>query len=290
MNRIDNKSIDCIITDLPYGQTSRNKWDSVIPFEPLWEQYERVIKDNGAIILFANGMFTADLMHSNRKLWRYNLIWEKTQPTGFLNAKKMPLRSHEDICIFYKKPPTYNPQKTTGHTRKVSKAEHKVNCKQSLDYGESGLTTYDSTERYPKSVWTFAKDIQKCAIHPTQKPVALIEELIKTYTNEGELVLDSCAGSMTTAVATINTNRNYICIEKDKEIFEVGKKRVEKRLMEYKKIYYEEREAEMKKEYEAFILTESGKEWKKGWQEQMGSDSCGDFGDYLYDFYPEMLQ
>lgn len=129
MKKIDDKSVDTIITDLPYGQTSRNKWDSVIPFEPLWEQYERVIKDNGTIILFANGMFTADLMHSNRKLWKYNLIWQKTQPTGFLNAKKMPLRSHEDICIFYKKPPTYNPQMTDGHERKVSKAAHHVNAK-----------------------------------------------------------------------------------------------------------------------------------------------------------------
>lgn len=262
---IEDNSIDLICTDLPYGQTSRNKWDFVIPMNDyvtmgnkviyekdvwkvcvekgkspqegldwfhknkesgLWTHYERIIKDNGAIILFANGMFTADLMQSNRKLWRYNLIWEKTQPTGFYNAKKMPLRSHEDICIFYKKPPTYNPQKTTGHVRKVSKAEHKVNCKQSTDYGVSGLTTYDSTERYPKSVWTFAKDIQKSSLHPTQKPVALIEYLIKTYTNEGELVLDSCGGSMTTAIAAINTNRNYICFEKNREIYDVGKNRV----------------------------------------------------------------
>ena len=210
MKKIDDKSIDTIITDLPYGQTSRNKWDSVIPFKPLWEQYERIIKDNGAIILFANGMFTADLMQSNRKLWKYNLIWEKTQPTGFLNAKKMPLRSHEDICIFYKKLPTYNPQKTTGHPRKVSKAEHKTNCKETTDYGEHGLTTYDSTERYPKSVWTFAKDIQKSALHPTQKPVSLIEELIKTYTNPGDLVLDSCAGSCTTAVAALNVRGHEV--------------------------------------------------------------------------------
>lgn len=144
----------------------------------------------------------------------------------------MPLRSHEDICIFYKKPPTYNPQMTTGHVRKVSKAEHKVNCKQSLDYGETGLTTYDSTERYPKSVWTFAKDIQKSAIHPTQKPVALIEELLKTYTNPGDLALDNTAGSMTLAIAALNTGRNYICIEKDKEIFDVGKNRVEEHLKE----------------------------------------------------------
>lgn len=226
MKDISDKSIDCIITDLPYGQTSRNQWDSIIPFEPLWKQYNRVIKDNGAIILFGNGMFTAELMISNREMWRYNLIWEKTQPTGFLNAKKMPLRNHEDICIFYKKLPTYNPQKTAGHIRKVSKAEHKKGCKKTTDYGEHGLSTYDSTERYPKSIWTFAKDIQKSALHPTQKPVKLIEELIKTYTNEGEVVLDSCAGSMTTAIAALNTNRKVICIEKDKEIFEIGKNRV----------------------------------------------------------------
>ncbi len=138
----------------------------------------------------------------------------------------MPLRTHEDICVFYKKQPTYNPQKTTGHQRKVSKSEYKLNCKQSTNYGKSKLTTYDSTERYPKSVWTFAKDIQKSSIHPTQKPVALIECLIRTYTNPGELVLDSCAGSMTTAIAAINTDRNYICIEKDKNIFDAGKKRV----------------------------------------------------------------
>lgn len=230
MKRIDDKSIDLICTDLPYGQTARNKWDSVIPFEPLWTQYERIIKDNGAIILFANGMFTADLMQSNRKLWKYNLIWQKTQPTGFYNAKKMPLRSHEDICVFYKKPPTYNPQKTTGHKRKVSKAEHKITCKQSLDYGVGGLTTYDSTERYPKSVWTFAKDIQKSALHPTQKPVALIEKIIKTYTNAGDTVLDSCAGSMTLAIAAINTERNYICFEKDREIFDIGSQRVKEYL------------------------------------------------------------
>lgn len=230
MKDIPDKSVDAIITDLPYGQTARNKWDSVIPFEPLWKQYKRVVKDNGAIILFANGMFTAELMISNKNMWRYNLIWEKTQPTGFLNAKKMPLRNHEDICIFYKKLPTYNPQKTTGHSRKVSKAEHKVNCKSTTDYGEHGLITYDSTERYPKSIWKFAKDVQKSALHPTQKPVALIEDLIKTYTDEGDIVLDSCAGSMTTGIAAINTNRKVICIEKDKDIFQVGRNRFEEHL------------------------------------------------------------
>ena len=209
------------------SQTARNKWDSIIPFEPLWNEYERITKDNAAIILFGNGMFTADLMQSNRKLWRYNLIWHKTQPTGFLNAKKMPLRAHEDICVFYKKLPTYNPQMTTGHVRKVSKASHHVNAKETLNYREYSVVDYDSTERYPTSVMTFSKDTQKEKYHSTQKPVALIEYLIKTYTNPGDLVLDSCAGSMTLAIAAINTERNYICIENDPEIFEIGKKRVE---------------------------------------------------------------
>lgn len=209
------------------SQTARNKWDSVIPFEPLWNEYERITKDNAAIILFGNGMFTADLMQSNRKLLRYNLIWHKTQPTGFLNAKKMPLRAHEDICVFYKNLPTYNPQMTTGHVRKVSKAEHHVNAKETLNYGEYNVVDYDSTERYPTSVMTFSKDTQKEKYHSTQKPVALIEYLIKTYTNPRDLVLDSCAGSMTLAVGAMNTERDYICIEKDPEIFEVGKKRVE---------------------------------------------------------------
>lgn len=226
MGDIPDKSVDCIITDLPYQQTSRNAWDQIIPFEPLWEQYKRITKDNAAIILFANGMFTAELMMSNKSMWRYNIIWEKTQPTGFLNAKKMPLRNHEDICIFYKKLPTYNPQKTTGHTRKVSKAEYKVGCKSTTDYGEHGLTTYDSTERYPKSVWKFAKDTQKSSLHPTQKSLALIEELVKTYTNEGNLVLDSCMGSNTTGLACKNLDRRYIGIEKDEDIFKVAVERV----------------------------------------------------------------
>lgn len=228
MKDIQNKSINLICTDLPYGQTARNRWDVVIPFEPLWKQYERIIKDNGAIILFGNGMFTADLMQSNRKLWKYNLIWQKTQPTGFYNAKKMPLRSHEDICVFYKKPPTYNPQKTTGHERKVSKAEHKINCKQSTDYGIAGLTTYDSTERYPKSIWTFAKDIQKSALHPTQKPVALIEEIIKTFTNTGDTVLDSCMGSGSTGVACLHTGREFVGMEKDTKYFAMSCERIAK--------------------------------------------------------------
>lgn len=224
MKDIPDKSIDLILTDLPYGVTARNKWDVVIPFDRLWKEYNRIIKDNGAIILFAQGMFTADLMKSNPKMWRYNLIWQKTQPTGFLNANRMPLRTHEDICVFYKKLPTYNPRKTTGHPRKTSKR----GSASSLNYQETGANAYDATERFPTSVWTFKKDIQKSALHPTQKPVALLKELILTYTNEGDTVLDSCMGSGSTGIACIETERNFIGIENDKQYFNIAAKRLEK--------------------------------------------------------------
>ena len=225
MKDIPDGSIDMILCDLPFGIT-KNKWDCIIPFDPLWEQYNRIIMDNGAIILFGNGMFTAKLMKSNPKMWRYNLIWQKTQPVGFLNAKIMPMRSHEDICVFYKHLPTYNPQKTTGHTRKVSKSEHKLCCKKTTDYGEHGLTTYDSTERYPTSVWRFAKDIQKSALHPTQKPTALLECLVKTYTNEGDTVLDNCMGSGSTGVACVNTGRKFIGMELDENYYSIACDRI----------------------------------------------------------------
>lgn len=272
MANIPGNSVDMILTDLPFQQTSRNSWDVQIPLNDyvdvkvnkkqrrlylndfllhcyendiccirqaremfmndskvgLWSHYNRIIKDNGVIILFANGMFTADLMKSNSKMWKYNLIWMKTQPTGFLNAKKMPLRNHEDMCVFYKKSPTYNPQMTDGHLRKVSKAVHHVDAKETLDYGSYNFVDYDSTKRYPKSVWEFSKDTQKSALTPTQKPLALIEELIKTYTNVGDLVLDSCMGSNTTGLACKNLNRHYIGIEKDDDMFEIAESRIKK--------------------------------------------------------------
>lgn len=278
MNDISDKSIDAIVTDLPFGQTARNVWDLVIPFNDyiileirkkkkvfyknefllwcyknqnvnykealtyfdenksigLWTHYRRIIKDNGAIILFANGMFTADLMESNKDMWRYNLIWEKTQPTGFQNANRMPMRNHEDMCVFYNKQPTYNPQKTSGHIRKVSTAAHKRNSKQSTNYNEIKNHTYDSTERFPKSVWLFAKDTQKCALTPTQKPVALVEEIIKTYTNESDTVLDSTAGSGTTGIACMNTNRKCILIEKDRDTFDICRNRIIKHIEGYR--------------------------------------------------------
>lgn len=227
MKKIPDKSIDMILCDLPYGVTSRNKWDSQLSLPDLWRQYKRIIKDNGVIILFAQGMFTAKLMMSNLEMWRYNLIWEKTQPTGFLNAKRMPLRNHEDICVFYGKLPVYNPQKTDGHIRKVSTAKHKRNCKETTDYGKHNFVSYDSTERYPLSVITFSKDTQKESLHPTQKPVALCEYLIKTYTNEGDLVLDNCMGSGTTGVACLNANRNFIGIELDENYYNIAKNRTD---------------------------------------------------------------
>lgn len=219
MKKIPDKSVDMILCDLPYGQT-KNNWDTPIPFAPLWEQFKRVAKDNAAIVLFGNGMFTAKLMESNPEMWRYNLIWEKTQPSGFLNSGRMPLRAHEDICVFYKKQPIYNPQKTTGHKRRVSKSEHKRNSKKSDDYGNyNQFVSYDSTERYPRSVLKFAKDTQICNLHGTQKPVKLCEWFIRTYTNEGMVVLDATMGSGTTAIAALNTNRKFIGFEKDTDIF-----------------------------------------------------------------------
>lgn len=209
MQKVEDKSIDMIFVDLPYGKT-QNKWDTVIPFDLLWEQFERIIKDTGAILLFGQDKFTAKCMLSNEKLHRYNLIWKKTTPTGFLNANRMPMRSHEDIMVFYKSLPTYNPQKTTGHERKVSTAAHKRNSSITTDYGTHKLKTYDSTERFPLSVWEFPTDKQKCALHPTQKPLSLCRYAIRTYSNPGDIVLDCCCGSGTIPLAAKLENRHYI--------------------------------------------------------------------------------
>ena len=192
----------------------------------LWSQYRRLIKLHGVIVLFGAGMFSAELMSIGKDLWRYNIIWEKNHPTGFLNANRMPLRSHEKIHVFYRKLPVYHPQKTTGHTRKVSTAQHKRNSRKTTNYGEHRAATYDSTERYPTSIWKFPSDKEKSTIHPTQKPVALCEALIKTYTDEGATVLDNCAGSFTTAVAADNLKRKWIVIEKEESYFHLGLQRV----------------------------------------------------------------
>ena len=227
MREIPTGSVDMILCDLPYG-TTRCKWDSIINLDELWLQYERVIKDNGAIVLTAQTPFDKVLGCSNLKLLKYEWIWEKGNATGHLNAKKMPMKAHENILVFYKKPPTYNPQKTKGHKRKVSTTEHGRNSKKSDVYNkDKGKVTYDSTERYPRSLQFFASDKQKSKLHPTQKPVALMEYLIKTYTNENENVLDNTMGSGTTGVACKNTNRDFIGIEMNNEYYDVACKRLQ---------------------------------------------------------------
>lgn len=230
MPSIPDKSIDAIICDPPYGQLSRSnasaKWDSIIPFEPMWAQLERIIKDNGAIVLFGQGLFTARLMMSNPKLWRYNLVWKKGNRTsGFLNANRMPLRNHEDICVFYKKLPTYNPQMEWGeksHPRGVGNHKHTQRC-----YG--GFKDLPLTEptnwKYPKSVINFERDYDKI-LHPTQKPINLMSWLIRTYTNSGGVILDFCAGSGSTLVAAVRENRHFIGIEKEKEYYDIACKRI----------------------------------------------------------------
>ena len=238
MKDVAENSVDLILCDLPYG-TSACSWDSVIPMDKLWEQYNRVIKDRGAILLFAQTPFDKVLGVSNLENLRYEIIWQKTAPTGFLNAKKMPMKAHENILVFYKKLPTYNPQMTQGHPRKVSSkasrsasaqrhSEKSLNGESNYGVFANDIEGYDSTERYPLSVQVFAKDQQKENYHPTQKPVALLEWLIKTYTNEGALVLDNCMGSGSTGVACVNTNRNFIGFELTEQYFEIAQSRIER--------------------------------------------------------------
>ncbi len=223
MKRIPNKSVDMILADLPYG-TTRNKWDSIIPLDLLWEQYNRVIKDNGAIVLTAQTPFDKVLGCSNLKHLKYEWIWQKDAGTGFLNAKKMPLKDHENILVFYKKPPTYNPQMRTGFKPyTTTKGHHGTN------YGsDKGATTVSDGERYPLTTMKFPRDSNK--LHPTQKPVALFEYLIRTYTNEQDTVLDNCMGSGTTAIAAINTKRNYIGFEMDEKYHKLANERIEQHL------------------------------------------------------------
>lgn len=228
MKDIPDKSVDMILTDLPYG-TTQCKWDTIIPFEPLWQQYNRVIKDNGAIVLFGTEPFSSHLRLSNLKKYKYDWIWDKVKGTGFLNAKKQPMRNHELISVFYKKQCTYNPQKTLGHVKKKSYRRKEL---QTDVYGEmKNDYTYESTERYPRSIQVFSTDTQNSSLHPTQKPVALCEYMIKTYTNSGDTVLDSCMGSGTTGVAAKNLGRKFIGIELDEKYFEIAKNRIIKEVI-----------------------------------------------------------
>ena len=225
MKFIPDKSIDLVLCDLPYGTTAC-AWDTIIPFEPLWEHYKRIIKDNGAIVLTASQPFTSALVMSNIKMFKYDLTWDKQLTSGFLNANRMPLRSHEDILVFYSKQPTYNPQKVKG---RKNHSKGKMTSDTNNDYGKYGKI--DNTEilgdmKHPKSIISFEKPHPSISIHPTQKPVALFEYLIKTYTNKGDLVLDNCAGSGTTGVACRKIRRDFILIEKEEKYCEIAKRRL----------------------------------------------------------------
>jgi len=232
MKNIEDCSIDCIITDPPYGVTAC-KWDSIIPLEPMWIELKRVIKDNAAICLFGSQPFTSNLISSNYQMFKYCWIYEKTSASGFFNSKKRPLVSHEDICIFYNNQPTYKPQKTKYHKKSNRCVRKKDVMNKTTVYGKisKDLEFNGSTKRFPRSVIKFSKDVQRTkqskTNHPTQKPVNLIEYLIKTYTKENELVLDFCAGSFTTGVAAKRLNRNFIGIKKKKKYYDISKKRID---------------------------------------------------------------
>lgn len=237
MDQIPDKSIDMILCDLPYGTTNRNKWDIIIPFQSLWEQYNRIIKDNGAMLLFADEPFTSQLICSNLKYFKQRITWDKDRGSGFLNAKKMLLKQTEDICLFYKKPPTYNPQMTDAkpeNIRPISKEGYT-----STNYGNHKTRpsdSYDNTKRYPTNLVKFSSMTGECnnlnRLHPTQKPVELLDYLIKTYTNESMIILDNCMGSGSTGVACVNTNRRFIGIELDENYFKIAEERIHKAIQD----------------------------------------------------------
>lgn len=229
MPSIPSKSVDMILCDLPYGTTAC-EWDSIIDMGKLWAEYERVIKDNGAIVLTANSRFVFTLHASNPKIYRYKWIWLKTKPTRFMNASKMPMALHEDILIFYKALPTYNPQMTVGkpyidtNDRKTLFSHtHSQFSKSTKSYKKRAI--YNNGTRYPTDIIRICNNRNR-TLHPTQKPVALFEYLIKTYTNEGETVLDNCSGSGTTAIACLNSNRHFICIERDEAYYKKSLDRI----------------------------------------------------------------
>ncbi len=226
MKDIPDKSIDMILCDLPYGTTAC-KWDTIIPFEPLWEQYKRIIKDNGAIVLTASQPFTSALVMSNVKMFKYCYTWVKTKPSGFQNAKRIPMKKHEDILVFYNSQSVYNQQNLIKLETPIKSGRARLRNDEQHHLGVAGKLEHKTTHTgWQDSVLYFANPSGKGHLHPTQKPVALFEYLIKTYTNEGDLVLDNCAGSGTTGVACKNLNRNYILIEKEPEYIDIINKRL----------------------------------------------------------------
>lgn len=232
MRLMADGSVDAVIADLPYGMLNhKNKaarWDRQIPLEPLWEQYLRVTKPESPIILFAQGMFTAELLLSQPRIWRYNLVWQKDRVTGHLNTKRMPLRQHEDIIVFYKRQPVYHPQMTPCLPERRNHGRRKTEGFTNRCYGEMKLSPVRiADDKYPTSVIFMPKEHKRGAFyHPTQKPVALMEYLIRTYTDKGAVVLDNCIGSGTTAVAAIRTGRHYIGFETEKAYCEIAERRI----------------------------------------------------------------
>ena len=228
MKEIPDRSIDLILCDLPYG-TTKCSWDIIISFDDLWKQYKRIIKDNGAIVLFGQEPFSSLLRTSNLDMYRYDIYWEKERLTNIMQVKKRVGKTIETISVFYKNQPTYNPQmiKYDGKPRsnkvkngKLGKLVDDNNDKSVREYVDTGY-------RYPTQVWKFKRDTLTSNLHPTQKPIALLEELIKTFSNEGDTVLDNCMGSGSTGVASINTNRDFIGIELDENYFRIAKERIQ---------------------------------------------------------------
>lgn len=220
MAELPDASVDLILCDLPYG-TTRNKWDSIIPLDALWREYKRIAR--GAIVLTAQTPFDKVLGASNLAMLRYEWVWEKAKATGHLNAKRQPMKAHENILVFYEKQTTYNPQKSVGKPYKPNGGASKRD-----NYGDFAAVREGSADgaRYPRSVVFFTHEIKP--VHPTQKPVALMEYLIRTYTNPGDVVLDNCMGSGTTGVACANTGRRFIGMERDPKYFDIACDRVEK--------------------------------------------------------------
>lgn len=229
MKDITDKSIDMILCDLPYGKT-QNKDDKPLPLDKLWAEYKRITKDNGCIALFRQGTFYVDLVNSNRKMFRYDLVWDKGLTSGFLNANRMPLRQHEQIAIFYKKQPLYNPQFSKGEPLHGKGTAYKSKEIKNQNYGKFNAVEDNragSVEKYPTSILSFKKPHPSVALHRTEKPIDLLKYLIKTYTNEGDVVLDNCMGSGSTGIACVNTNRSFIGMEIDEEYFNIAKNRID---------------------------------------------------------------
>ena len=235
MSKIATGSVDAIICDPPFGSTD-SEFDIRLPMQEMWEQFNRVTKENAAIVLFSQLPFAVDLINANRKMFRYEWTWLKTMPVGFLNARKMPMRIHENILVFYRKLPTYNPQFHKGKAYERVQKEEFRNKRSVYQGRKASVTRNDGNHYYPTDVIKFAQPSRtgkaEPRVHPTQKPVALIEYLVKTYTNENELVLDATMGSGTTGVACMNSRRRFIGFETDATFFDASRQRIDRALAE----------------------------------------------------------